>query len=91
MSEVLDGGIFVIKLILVKELFFVVGRLFLLFCIVWGMNVCIDNIWICFKFKVVENFFNVFYIKFLDVGEFLIMNENVSCKYFKGYYGFVNV
>lgn len=89
MSEVLNGEIFVIKLII--KLFFVVGRLFLLLCIVWGMNVSIDNIWIKFKFKVVENFFNVFYIEFLDVGEFLIMNENVCCKYFKGYYGCDNV
>lgn len=90
LSEVLDGGTFVIKSISVKEPPLAVGRPFSLFRIVRGMNACIDNIRIRFKFKAVENLSNVFYIKSPDAGEFLIMNENASCKYLKGYHGLAN-
>lgn len=90
LSEVLDGGTFVIKSISVKEPPLAVGRPFSLFRIVRGMNACIDNIRIRFKFKAVENLSSVFYIKSPDAGEFLIMNENASCKYLKGYHGLAN-
>lgn len=40
------------------------GRLFLLISLVWVMKdlIDIDNVRIRFKFDVVENFFNLFYI-----------------------------
>lgn len=60
LKECFYDKIFVIKL--VKRLVFVVGRLFLYFYIVRGMNVSNNNVRIRFKFMVVENFFNVFYI-----------------------------
>lgn len=43
----------------------------------------VQNVRIRFKFIVIENEFNFFYIKYLDLGEYVYMKENGLCKYDK--------
>lgn len=88
LKEVLHGRTFVIKS--VKRPSLAVGRPFSLFRTVRGMDASINNVRIRFKFTVVENLFNVFYIQSPDVGEYLVMNDNGSCQYLAGKHGFDN-
>lgn len=88
LKECLHDKTFVIKS--VKRPALAVGRPFSYFHTVRGMNASNNNVRIRFKFTVVENLFNVFYIQSPDVGEYLVMSDNGSCQYLAGKHGFEN-
>lgn len=67
------------------NLYIVFGRLFIFVYFVRLMKSLIDveNVRIRFKFKVIVNEVNFFYIQFLDLGEYVFMKKNSYCKYSK--------
>lgn len=79
LSELLHDKTFVMRS--VKRPSLLVGRPFSLWNTVRGMTESNYDVRTKFKFTVVENLFNVFYIKSPDKGEYLTMNENGTCQY----------
>lgn len=51
-----------------------------------GSLIDVRNVRINFRFMVIVNEFNFFYIQLFDLGEFVYMKENSYCKYEKMLY-----